>query len=56
MTALWSVGEQPRRGYPLLPGAAPAAIRDALDEDRSVFDTAYQQALARARDEGSAPS
>ena len=52
MTALWSFDEQPRTGDPLRPGAAPAAIRDALlPEDRAEFDTAYQRALANARDE-----
>jgi hypothetical protein len=51
VTALWSFDEQPRTGDPLLPGAAPAAIRDALlPEDRTTFDTAYQRALAAARD------
>lgn len=50
MTALWSFDEQPRTGDPLRPGAAPAAIRDALlAEDRSAFDTAYQRALAEPR-------
>ena len=52
MTASWSLDEQPRPGDPLLPGAAPAAIRAALlPEDQAVFDTAYQHALTRARDE-----
>ena len=51
VTALWSFDEQPRTGDPLRPGAAPAAIRDALlDEDRARFGTAYQRALAAARD------
>lgn len=51
MTALWSFDEQPRTGDPLLPGAAPAAIRDALlPEDQTAFDDAYQDALAQARD------
>ncbi|MGH3721682.1 MAG: DUF6247 family protein [Pseudonocardiaceae bacterium] len=50
MSALWSFDEQPRTGDPLLPGAAPAAIRDALlSEDRLGFDAAYQRALAAAR-------
>lgn len=52
VTASWSFDEQPRIGDPLLPGAAPAAIRDALlPDDRAAFETAYQQALTRARDE-----
>jgi Family of unknown function (DUF6247) len=52
VTASWSFDEQPRTGDPLLPGAAPAAIRDALlPEDRTAFETAYGQALARARDD-----
>lgn len=52
VTALWSFDEQPRTGDPLRPGAAPAAIRDALlAEDQSVFDTAYQRALAAARED-----
>ncbi len=52
MTASWSFDEQPRIGDPLLPGAAPAAIRDALlPEDRAAFETAYQHALTRARDD-----
>jgi uncharacterized protein DUF6247 len=51
VTALWSFDEQPRTGDPLRPGAAPAAIRDALlDEDQPRFDAAYQRALAAARD------
>jgi len=50
VTALWSFDEQPRTGDPLLPGATPAAIRDALlPEDKTEFDTAYQHALAGAR-------
>jgi hypothetical protein len=49
MTALWSFDDQPRTGDPLLPGATPAAIRDALlPEDRAKFETAYQHALATA--------
>jgi hypothetical protein len=52
VTAQWSFDEQPRGGDPLMPGATPAAIRGALlDEDRAVFDTAYQHALACAREE-----
>lgn len=52
MTALWSFDEQPRAGDPLSPGAAPAAIRDALlPDDRAAFDLAYQRALASARDD-----
>ena len=51
MTALWSYDDQPRRGDPLLPGAAPAAIREALlPEDRATFDAAYEGALAVARE------
>lgn len=51
VTAQWSFDEQPRTGDPLLPGATPAAIRDALlPEDQPAFDTAYQDALAQARD------
>ena len=51
MTAQWSFDEQPRTGDPLLPGAAPGAIRDALlPEDQAAFDTAYQDALAHARE------
>lgn len=51
MTALWSFDEQPRTGDPLRPGAAPGAIRDALlPEDRAKFDTAYDIALAAARE------
>jgi len=39
MTASWSFDERPRTGDPLLPGAAPAAIRDALlPEDRAAFE------------------
>lgn len=52
VTALWSFDEQPRSGDPLSPGAAPAAIRDALlRDDRTAFDFAYQRALATAREE-----
>lgn len=52
MTPLWSFDEQPRTGDPLLPGATPAAIREALlSEDRASFDTAYQRALAAARED-----
>lgn len=48
MTALWSFDEQPRTGDPLLRGAAPVAIRDALlPED----DAAYQRSLAAARED-----
>jgi hypothetical protein len=51
MTALWSFDDQPRVGDPLRPGATPAAIRDALlAEDRALFDIAYQNALAQARE------
>lgn len=49
---MWSFDQQPRSGDPLLPGAAPVAIRDALlPEDRAAFEAAYQQALTQARDE-----
>jgi len=52
VTALWSFNEQPRSGDPLLPGATPAAIRDAvLPEDKTEFDAAYQRALATARED-----
>ena len=52
MAALWSFDEQPRTGDPLRPGATPAAIQDALlAEDRSAFNTAYQRALAAARED-----
>src|SRR5690242_20160543 len=48
MTASWSFDVRPRTGDPLLPGAAPAAIRDALlPEDRAAFEAAYQQAVTR---------
>jgi hypothetical protein len=51
VTVLWSFDEQSRTGDPLRPGAAPAAVRDALlAEERPVFDVAYQRALASARD------
>jgi hypothetical protein len=51
-SALWSFDEQPRTGDPLLPGAIPAAIRNALlPEDRAQFDTAYQRALTAARED-----
>jgi hypothetical protein len=57
VTALWSFDEQPRTDDPLRPGAAPAAIRDALlAEDRSAFDTAYQRTLAAARRISTSPS
>lgn len=52
VTASWSFDEQPRTGDPLLPGATPAAIRDALlPADRAAFEAAYQQALTRARED-----
>jgi hypothetical protein len=52
MTALWSFDDQPRTGDPLLPGATPAAIRDALlPEDQAKFNAAYQRALATARED-----
>ena len=51
MTALWSYDDQPRRGDPLLPGATPGAIREALlPEERAKFDAAYEHALAVARE------
>jgi uncharacterized protein DUF6247 len=52
VTASWLFDEQPGTGDPLLRGASPAAIRDALlPEDGVVFETAYQDALTRARDD-----
>jgi hypothetical protein len=52
VTASWSFAEQPRTGDPLLPGATPAAIRNALlPEDQARFDTAYQRALITARED-----
>ena len=49
---LWSFDEQPRVGDPLMPGATPASIRNALlPEDRARFDTAYLRALATARED-----
>lgn len=53
MTAQWFFDEPPRAGEdPLLPGATPAAIRDALlPEDREHFDDAYPRALANAREQ-----
>jgi hypothetical protein len=52
VTASWSFDEQPRSGHPLLPDAAAAAIRDALlPEDRQAFETTYQDALSRARED-----
>jgi hypothetical protein len=51
VTASWAYDGQPRRGHPLLPGAAPAAIRAALlPEDRERFDVAYGEALVQARE------
>lgn len=51
MTAQWSLDGGPRSGDPLLPGASPAAIRDALlPDDRTTFDEAYRSALTAARD------
>jgi Family of unknown function (DUF6247) len=45
VTALGSCDDQPRYGDPLLPGAAPAAIREALlPEGRAEFDSAYEPA------------
>lgn len=52
MTALWFFEEQPRTGDPLLSGATPAAIRDALlPQDKTEFDAAYQRALSVARED-----
>lgn len=52
VSALWSFDEQPRTGDPLLPGAAPATIRNTLlPEDQAQFDTAYQRALVTARED-----
>jgi Family of unknown function (DUF6247) len=52
VTASWSFDEQPHTGDPLLPGAAPVAIHDALlPEDRAAFQAAYQLALIRARED-----
>lgn len=49
-TATYALDEQPQRGHPLLPGAAPRAIREhLLPEDREQFDAAYAQALAEAK-------
>lgn len=51
MTALWSFDDRPRTGDPLLPGASPAAIRDALlPEDRTAFEAAYRDMLVQARE------
>lgn len=51
VTALWSFDDRPRTGDPLLPGASPAAIRDALlPEDRTAFEAAYRDVLAQARE------
>ena len=48
---MWSFDDRPRTGDPLLPGASPAAIRDALlPEDRTAFEVAYRDALAQARE------
>jgi hypothetical protein len=52
MSATWSFDEQPRTGDALLPGASPAAIRAALlPDDQALFDRAYADALAAARDQ-----
>jgi hypothetical protein len=52
MSATWSFDEQPRTGDALLPGASPGAIRAALlPEDQALFDRAYADALAAARDQ-----
>ncbi len=51
VSASWSLDEQPRTGDPLLPGAAPSAIRDALaPDDRVSFDRGYRLALVQARE------
>lgn len=51
VTATYAYDEQPRSGHPLLPGASPHDIRDALlPEDRDKFDTEYQAALVEARE------
>lgn len=52
MTALWSFDEQPHTGDPLLPGATPAAIRNALlPEDQAQFDISCQRTLVTARED-----
>lgn len=49
-TATYALDEQPQRGHPLLPGAAPRAIREhLLPEDCEQFDAAYGQALIEAK-------
>ena len=49
-TATYALAEQPPSGHPLLPGAAPHAIREALlPEDQPLFDAAYEQALVDAK-------
>jgi hypothetical protein len=51
MAATYAYDEEPRQGHPLLPGAAPHAIRAGLlPEDRPRFDADYEQALAGARE------
>lgn len=51
MAATYAHDENPRRGHPLLPGAAPSAIRaNLLPEDLPRFDADYEQALAAARE------
>jgi hypothetical protein len=51
MAATYAYDENPRHGHPLLPGAAPHAIRASLlPEDRPRFDAAYEQALTAARE------
>lgn len=46
-----AAGEPAPAGDPLLPGASPAAIREALlPEDTPAFDDAYRSALVAARD------
>ncbi len=50
VTATYAYDDQPAQGHPLLPGASPAAIRDALlPSDRERFDAAYEAALAESR-------
>jgi hypothetical protein len=51
MAATYACDENPRQGHPLLPGAAPSAIRaNLLSEDLPRFDADYEQALASARE------
>jgi hypothetical protein len=51
MAATYAYDETPRQGHPLLPGAAPHAIRsNLLPDDRSRFDVEYERALTAARE------